>query len=220
MCRFLIAKSIQGLKPFEILMSFSQMAQKSRAFDGDRQDDGWGVSWWNTNTWENYVSVKPIWKDKSMFSYVPQTKYLTIHARSASFANHKNTIAFNQPFIFGTYAFVFNGLLKGVTFPYDLDGTIGSQKIFSLVRKFLETMPPKKALDKAAESINTYTRHIQALNMGLCDGTKIYAYSQYSDYPKYYHLQHAHKATTEIVSSEPISQFDFSPIIKERVNVW
>ncbi|MCR4329388.1 MAG: class II glutamine amidotransferase [Candidatus Roizmanbacteria bacterium] len=219
MCRFLIAKSRENFKPQEILTSFSRMAQKSRAFDGDRQEDGWGMSWWGNGTWEQYVSIKPIWYDTHMFSYAPQTKYFAVHARSASFTNHKNTIAYNQPFIYQKYAFVFNGLLKGVTLPYPLEGTIGSQKIFSLLRTFLSKMPPKKALVETVKIITTHTRHVQALNMGLCDGSKIYAYTHYSKYPQYYHLQHAYAGKIHIVSSEAIEHFDFSLLPKESVYV-
>lgn len=219
MCRFLIAKSTKKFIPETVLKPFSDMAQKSRAFDGDLQKDGWGMSWWNNGTWEQYVSIKPIWEDNYMFSYAPKTTCFVIHARSASFAEHENEVAYNQPFIHGMHSFVFNGLLKGVRLPYKLEGTIGSQKIFSLVGKFLKTMPTEKALEKAVESINTHSRFIQALNIGICDGSKIFAYTQYAKYPQYYHLQYSNENDMQIVSSEAIYGFNFSPLINRRVYI-
>jgi len=219
MCRFLIAKSTKKFIPESLLNSFADMAQKSRTFDGDLQKDGWGMSWWNNGTWEQYVSMKPIWEDTHMFSYAPESTCFAVHARSASFADHENIIAYNQPFIRDKYSFVFNGLLKGVRLPYKLEGTIGSQKIFSLIDRFLKTMPTKKALEKAVESINTHTRFVQALNIGICDGSKIYAYTQYAKHPQYYHLQYSNENDMQIVSSEAIARSDFSPLAKERVIV-
>ena len=46
MCRFLLAKSENPIKPKTILEQFSIMAQKNKTYDGDWQGDGWGFSWY------------------------------------------------------------------------------------------------------------------------------------------------------------------------------
>lgn len=220
MCRFLLARSKNTFTPLTLLQEFSAMANASRAFDGDWQGDGWGMSWLKNGQWEQYVSAKPIWEDTHMFSYAPETNHIVVHARSASFDQHKNTISFNQPFTHSHYAFVFNGLLHGVVLPYSLNGTIGSQKIFSLLKMFLSTMPVKQALEKTAHIINTNTRYIQALNIGVSDGKNIFAYNQFSKHPDYYTMRSATTNTIDIVSSEPIGKYIFTDMPQKTVHVW
>lgn len=209
MCRFLLAKSDKPFNPKNLLEKFADMAKKSKAYDGDWQGDGWGISWWSGHSWEQYVSLKPVWEDRSFFDFVPDSKMVCVHARSASFAKHKNKIDYNQPFIFGKYAFVFNGLIKGVTFPYRLEGQIGSQKIWSLIKMYLRKNPPKVSLEKAVGELNKYSRFIQALNIGLCDGENIFTYNQFSKHEEYYRLQYAIDHDLTIVVSEKISGFNF-----------
>ncbi|MDP4011559.1 MAG: class II glutamine amidotransferase [Candidatus Roizmanbacteria bacterium] len=220
MCRFLLAKSREKQDPTQLLESFADMAQKSKAYDGDWQGDGWGASWWNGRSWEQYVSLKPVWEDREFFSFIPETSLLCIHARSASFERHKNTIEFNQPYIQGRYAFVFNGLLKGVTLPHPLSGTIGAQKIWSLLQIYLKKYSPENALKRTVTDLNKHSRFIQALNIGLSDGKNIYAYTQYATHPQYYHLGHSTSKETTIVVSEQIEGYEFEAIKQSQVTKW
>ena len=45
MCRFLIVRTSSPLDPRGLMSEFAEMARLSRAPDGDRQADGWGVAW-------------------------------------------------------------------------------------------------------------------------------------------------------------------------------
>ena len=45
MCRFLLAKSDEKIKPERLLTSFASMCEKSRTPDKDRQGDGWGIAY-------------------------------------------------------------------------------------------------------------------------------------------------------------------------------
>lgn len=217
MCRFLLAKSKEKIDPKYILKGFAEMARKSKAYDGDWQGDGWGVSWWNGKSWEQYVSLKPVWKDEDFFSFIPETTSLIVHARSASFDRHKNTIEYNQPYIQGRYAFVFNGLIKGVTLPHQLDGKIGAQKIWSLVLMYLKKYSPELALKKAIFDLNKHSRFIQALNIGLSDGKNIYMYNQYANHEKYYRLQSHITKQLVIGVSEKIEGFEFVPVNLKKI---
>ncbi|PIR13193.1 hypothetical protein COV49_03075 [Candidatus Falkowbacteria bacterium CG11_big_fil_rev_8_21_14_0_20_39_10] len=219
MCRFLLAKSREKQETTQLLESFADMAKKSKAYDGDWQGDGWGASWWNGGKWEQYVSLKPIWEDREFFLFIPETSLLCIHARSASFDHHKNTIEFNQPYIQGRYAFVFNGLLKGVRLPHQVEGRIGAQKIWSLIQMYLKKFSPKKALEKAVSDLNTHSRFIQALNIGLSDGKDVYAYTQYAKHENYYQLRHSSTSEVGIVVSEPIDGYEWKKIPVEHVKI-
>ena len=149
MCRFLLCKSKQPINPKKILCSFAKMAEKSKAYDGDWQGDGWGFSWLEDNKWQEYRALKPVWEEQEKFSKFPESYIFSIHARSASFPQHKNNIEYNQPYINESYSYVFNGLLKGVTL--SLPGDIGAQKIWLLLNYYLKNANLTQALYKTTE---------------------------------------------------------------------
>lgn len=211
MCRFLLLKSKFKVNSQHIIEHFSDMAQKSKALDGDWQGDGWGISWLDeNNNWSIYTSVSPIWEETSHFARIPETSFLVIHARSASFPQDKNNIHYNQPYLDDNYVFVFNGLLKGVTIPFQAEGKIGAQKTWFLLTKFLRNKSPEKALRKLKELMIANAKKIIALNIGLCDKKSIYVFTMYEKHPEYYRLQLHQSKDLIIVSSEAIQGYDFS----------
>jgi len=209
MCRFLLLKSNKRINPQPFLVEFAVMAEKSKATDGDWQGDGWGFSWLDRkNKWNLYRSLKPVWKDQSSFKLFPNTSMCLIHARSATFPQHKGNIEFNQPYLKNTYAFVFNGHLKGVTL--SIPGKIGAEKIWLLLQKTLKEKKPVEALEKVKNTLKKNTKQIQALNIGFSDGKKIYALSYYTNHPEYYRLKYFKTKTLSIISSEPIGGYNFN----------
>lgn len=215
MCRFLLFKSQIPQNPQKIIRAFSDMAKKSKAFDGDWQGDGWGTSWLNNNNWKSYKSVKPIWEDSARGTLLFSSRIFLIHARSASFPQHKNNKEYNQPFINAKEAFVFNGLIKGVSL--HLPGMIGSQKIWSLLQKKLLTMTTGKALKETLRIISKNSKTVQALNMGLADNKNIYALCHYSAHEDYYSLHVSQTEASTIISSEPIDGYRFNRLSKGEV---
>lgn len=212
MCRFLLAKSKNPINPKSILERFSTMAKKSKAFDGDWQGDGWGFSWINEkNSWERYRSLKPIWEDVSVFNLFSDAKIFSIHARSASFPQHKNNIEYNQPYINDSYSYVFNGLLKGVTL--SLPGQVGAQKIWSILENYLKKMNLTQAIYKTSDLLKQNSRTIQALNIGVAGKNTISAYCYYTQHPKYYSLHYLDQPDLKIIVSEPIERFNFKPLL-------
>ncbi len=185
------------------------MAEKSKAFDGDWQGDGWGFSWLDKkNKWQLYRSLKPIWKNVQSFNRLStKTKMFAIHARSATFPHHKGDIEFNQPYINGQYAFVFNGYLKDVSL--SIPGRIGAEKIWNLLQKILKKKQPVEALETVKNILKKNTKQIQALNIGFSNGKKIYALSYYTKHPEYYRLRYLKTRELSLISSEPIAKYDF-----------
>lgn len=218
MCRFLLAKSVTAFSPAILLEKFSDMSQKSKALDGDWQGDGWGVSTKNVDgSWKTYTSLSPIWEESNTFTSLQPTTHLVVHARSASFPSQKGILEYNQPFIQGNIAFVFNGLLKGVSFPTPIAGTIGAQKIWTIAKKHLQEMTVSEALSQTIQTLNKHTKTIQALNVGITDGTSIFAYNQYMDFPEYYSL-HLHKEKTlSFIVSEPLEGYPSHPIQPKKI---
>jgi len=115
------------------------MCQRSHAPDGDWQGDGWGVAWQIDKSWKIHKSLSPIWEDLDKFSTIPQTNLFIVHARSAGFPQHKNTLEFNQPYLHNNLCFVFNGMIRGVKIQRVLGGKIGAQKVFSFLIEEMKT---------------------------------------------------------------------------------
>jgi len=218
MCRFLIIKSSAPIHAGEILRKFARMAERSRAPDGDWQGDGWGVSWLDDKeNWQSIKSINRVWHETYLFSTIPESRFFLAHARSASFAQHKNVLAYNQPFVRDPYSFVFNGLLKGVRFPSSVPGEIGSQKIWNLLIRLLSNHEERESLDILQALLEGKSRAVQALNIGLCNRKNFYVYCQYLEHPEYYHLQFFESSSLKIVCSEPLGGYDFQPVLVNKV---
>jgi len=209
MCRFLLLKSALPIEMRNVLFSFAQMAKKSKAYDGDSQKDGWGIAWRENGTWNSWKSINPIWEDEREFYRFKKTQMCVLHARSASFPQHQNNILYNQPYVSGDYAYVFNGLLKGVTL--SLPGDIGAQKIWSLLQTHLKTEDVTKSLQNSVSVLKSSSRLIQAVNIGLASADHIAAYSSYTIHPEYYTLHFVDTSEVKIISSEPIDGYHFTP---------
>ncbi len=226
MCRFLVVKSLEPFEPLPWLKRFADMAEASRAPDGDRQADGWGVSWINGDGgWHGLKSVAPVWEERAAFASIPSCRVLAVHARSASFPDHKGVLDYSQPFVDGRHAFVFNGLLRGVSLPANNDRSIGSQRIWDLFRALTSRDagedsgrdPAGESLERLIGILESRTREVSALNIALCDDSCIYAYCRFADYPSYYHLHALETPGLAAVCSRPLPGLGFAPVPTGRV---
>jgi hypothetical protein len=62
-------------------------------------------------------------------------------------------------------------------------------------------------------------RRVYALNLGLCDGRRIYFYTSFDHAPEYYQLHYAVCGRLSIVSSEPIEGYSFKPVRPGSVQI-
>ncbi len=210
MCRFLIVRSAEAFDPGPLFRAFAEMARLSRAPDGDRQADGWGASSQApSGAWQTIKSLRPIWQDGEALDEIPTGRIFLLHARSASFSDQKEVLEFNQPFVGGRRAFVFNGLLKGVAFPRPLEGRIGAQKIWSLLKPDAAAGPLDEVLSAAVREITSHSREIAALNIGLVEDERIAVYAHGADVLPYYHLWTAERDGRTVVCSEPLPGLPF-----------
>lgn len=207
-----MVKSAKPFQPEDMMRSFADMAKHSHAPDGDWQGDGWGVSWRESNNWRSYSSLLPVWKDSQKFTDVPETTFLLVHARSASFIKDKDILEYNQPYCDQNIAFVFNGLLKGVQLPQPVPGQIGAQKIWNMIRAQFADTDVKAAMRQTISLLQTNTRKIQALNLGISDGNQLLAYSQASTAQEYYTLQLHQSSDLSLVCSEKLDHLNFQPL--------
>jgi len=212
-CRFLMIRSTSPFRPDAVLEKFAAMAERSRAPDGDWQGDGCGIAWRADNEqWHAHTSLRPIWEEAMVFSGIPATTACVVHARSASFPDHKNVPDFNQPFVRGHHSFVFNGLLRNVSMPFQVEGRIGSQKIWALLERFLKGQDPAKALNILVSVLQGRSQHVQALNLGLFSGARMLAFCNYAAFPEYYQLYCHRTPTITMVCSEALDGQPFYPL--------
>ena len=219
MCRFLVVKSKQPVYLASFLESFSKMSEKSKTPDGDLQADGWGICWQNNKSWNFYKSIFPIWKSKEKFSRFPKSKLFLIHSRSSTFKKHKDNIAFNQPFVWNNFAYVFNGSISKIRLKQKIMGEVGSQKIFYLIRqKFEELADLKKAIISVFNLIRQNSLRINGLNLSIIYNQKVYSFSFFTKYPDYYQLWFGKGGGIKVISSEKIKgDLYWSKIKREEV---
>jgi hypothetical protein len=204
MCRLLTARFTKPTQPRAWLDAFARMSQASKSLDGDWQGDGWGVAWLTSEKiWHTYHSLAPIWEDQAAFKRVPETASIVAHARSASFPHQKGILEYNQPYVFGPYAFVFNGLIKGVSLP-PIPGRIGAEKIWHLLREELAQHPPTKALKKLTNRLTAHSKEVWALNIGLATPDDHFSLNQFVRHPEYYTLHRWETPEGRFCCSEPL----------------
>jgi len=214
-CRFLIIKSTSPIGIDEFLKQFAQACFLSRTPDGDWQGDGWGISYLSEDgQWLIRKSLLPIWSETEVFNNFPKSRFFLVHARSASFPNQKGLIDFNQPFISSRYAFVFNGFIKGMSFPQTVQGNIGSQKLWSMLLKLVEEeKEPDRAILRLKEICLKKAKKINALNIGFCDQRSIYGLCYYECWADYYSLYATNLPSLSFISSEKLAGFESQRIL-------
>jgi len=219
MCRFLIVKSKDKIRPENFLKPFSEVTQKSVAPDGETQKDGFGIAWKNNGKWEVQKSLKPIWEEHDTFEKIPETDFLVAHARGAGFAQDRGEIEYNEPFIEGDSCFVFNGIIRKVKLDMTLEGKIGSQKIFSLLKMYFKKNPDT-ALQTVNDLILEKSEKIEGMNIGLITKDKIYVLNQYDSNEDYYGLHYFENERQTIISSEKFGDYKWNKFKKGKVHVF
>ena len=208
-----MVESRPAIRPADLLMRFAGMAERSRSEDGDRQGDGWGICLRNeTGGWRGYWSLRPVWEEADTFVSFPAARRFMIHARSASFSGQRGKLEFNQPYVADGRVFVFNGLLKGVSAGRPLPGEIGAQKIWSLFGTLNPAGSSRGRLEALLRKLETSSREISALNLGLASAEGLFAYCRSTASDAYYRLQSAETPDLRMVCSEPFSGFNFRPL--------
>jgi predicted glutamine amidotransferase len=129
---------------------------------------------------------------------------LTAHVRSASFPGQKGVVEYNQPFVADSHAFVFNGLLNNVSAPFPVEGRIGSQKIWSLLQRFLNCSRPAAGMSALVCLLEFWAGEIQALNMGLFEDRRLFVYCRQTDDGQYYRLRVHRTPSLTMVCSEAL----------------
>ena len=217
MCRFLIVRSRADIQPAPLLDTFAQMCAVSRGPAGGRQADGWGVAWRLGETWQLRKSLQPIWDEAHAFAQLPESQLWVVHARGASFDEHRGQLSHNQPYVSDSLCFVFNGMLRGVRLPMKTVGEIGAQKIFALVRRALESQDGEHALRWLDDILVRHSRQVIGLNIGIVQANRIYLLCEYGQDAAYFGLNYVRDEDFTIVCSEKLPGFQWQTMAKGQV---
>lgn len=171
------------------------------------QGDGWGVGWMiEGGGWKIEKSLKPIWKDTDALHNITPSDVIMVHARGASFPYQKGDISYNQPYVDGDLCFVFNGELYGVKIK--ADGKIGAQKIFSLLKKNIQTGESAvRSLEMTRDLLLQNSRSILGCNIAFYNNGWLYATCNYTDKKNYYTVRYYSDDNLSIICSEKIGSY-------------
>jgi predicted glutamine amidotransferase len=217
LCRFLIFSSKQETDISAILNSFATACEKSLAPDGERQGDGFGIAYKTGGTWQLQKSTSSIWEGRNIFNKLPKTKMVMAHARSATFSLGKDNLDYNQPFTDGQLGFVFNGTIKKMKTALKLEGEIGSQKLFSLIKLFYAKNPEVNVLERIRDFVLRKAENIEGMNIGLVDKDNIEVLCQYSSNKEYFTIHYQENDDFIFISSEKFGDYDWSDLEKGEV---
>lgn len=220
MCRFLIVKSKKEIKPEGLLKSFALACQKSVAPDGELQKDGYGIAWRDGESWQLKKSLIPIWEEQDLFKHLPKTNLFVAHARSAGFAKDKDNLDYNQPLLDGYLCFVFNGMIRNISLKLPLEGKIGSQKLFSLIKQQIKKHKIDLALEEVREFVLKKAEKVEGMNIGLVKNGRIYVLCQYTNNKKYFTLHFYQNKELTIVSSESFGSYGWKTMGKGELLIF
>lgn len=171
-----------------------------------RHEDGWGIAYWNGNSWKIEKSTCACYKDSAIEKLRGvETNVAVLHARYAlkGDVSLENT----HPFQFGNYLFCHNGQMdddvKYLTKVFHLKGQTDSEKLFYSILSHLQE-------GKEAESIKEFFSRMtffSALNCMLVTPKNVFiALKTDKSTPKYHTTKMLRKNGMLVVSSETLPQ--------------
>lgn len=220
MCRILALKTtgIDEKTRKRVLLDFVSMCEKSRTIEGDRQENGWGISWLDENSqWQSFHSLQPIWNDQKKLLSLPNSNHFMIHARSASFNDYLNDVSVNQPYTNENISFAFNGVIKGIKLRQKVPGKIGAQKIFNLILQKIKTKKIQDAFEIVYELIVNNSKEIESLNCVISDQEKIYMLSDSNTDHEYFQPYIFEDNNIKMFCSEKIGNYDWRKLSKKKI---
>jgi len=232
MCRMLAIMSNKPIS-FSYLVEFKLLAEKgliSQKAHKPGHKDGWGVLL--------YQKGEPVYLGRHPTNAMEDSKYekacktldklgatkgpLLAHLRKASSEYGQRTVENTAPFLREKWSFMHNGTIHNFNEKVaDLRGTTDSERFFLLILGIREEsqLPIEKALKLAIKKVRESYRY-SSLTFILTNGTRIYAYREYSD-PRdsdYYNLMFAIDSNMVIISQEKLWHREWV-IIPNRVLV-
>ncbi len=193
MCRLLFVKSDAPVSMQHHLEKFAQTARNSP----EDQSHGWGCAWLESEKWQFYHSIKPIWEDR--FERFEPCDYFLAHARSA-YRNEGIEVHNNMPFDDGERIFIFNGELQGVRIREA--GRIGAERVFNFIKRF-DNGDMELAIQQGVDHLVRKSRYVRAMNFIIATANEAWVSTTFNENPEYFQLHAKLIDGTYIVSSAP-----------------
>lgn len=206
MCRLLYVRSEEDFDFSVILEKFALIAKNSKEFQGH----GWGCAYLDSDKWQIYKNIKPVWDDN--FNQFGKTKTLIAHARSA-FQDKDIRIENNMPFYSGDIIYIFNGELHGVKIQEK--GRIGAEKIFNFILRFNKGNL-FEALKRGISIIEKKSKYVRAMNIIMADRKKAYLSSLFNEDNEYFSMYFKKDDDKLIICSDPFTDEDGWQKIENR----
>jgi len=221
MCRFLVIKNTGPNYLMKDLEDFSLMCKQSKTIEGDWQGDGWGMAWRsNSAEWQTYHSLNPIWEELDILLNLGQYAHqVVVHARSASFADYKDDVSVNQPYLSEdkSRVFAFNGVAYKVKLKRRLEGKIGAQKIFNLVNQESKRIGNGNALASSFNLVKENCEQIKGFNCVLLNNNNLSVVSDYTVPGDYFKLYKTNLNGKIVVCSQQIGNYPWQLIPKSQI---
>lgn len=216
MCRMVGVTNFEYSRHGRIIRNFCQLARSGMVMAGDPpgHQDGWGLAFYLDGKLIIRKSGGNLLNEKeeviSMLSAAGRTPVMILHLRKSAW-NDTTCTRHAHPFHYNNVVFAHNGtvydfkrLLPNITTSGLEEDALDTEVFFhhfisagnsDLGRAFLDTV-----------SLIKRDFRFSALNCLFSDGTKLFAYRDYSKEPDYYSLYKAFAADSCIVSSEPLDE--------------
>jgi glutamine amidotransferase len=182
--------------------------------------DGWGIAWFDGNSWHLHKEPGPLYKSQTAKDLVKRVRgYIIVsHVRRATHGGLK--LENTHPWLYKGYVFAHNGIinrdkiLKLLRQEYmDLEGETDSEVFFHLIVQEVESSGDfVEGVKRAIAEINSNGINYSSLNFIASDGRKLYAlrYESLNYYTLYYlkrpteglRLEHLSKETYQLVRAK------------------
>lgn len=220
MCRMLGIKNFDFGKHQQILVDFIELSRIGKVPEGNPpgHNDGWGIGYYKNNKATVIKSGNPIIKDKNkilkILKSIKRTKILIVHMRKSSWKK-TNTANNSHPFKYKNIILGHNGTIwdykKLIKNPNGLDSKVYLQFIMTNY-----TGDITNAFNKSVSYLRKNSDYT-SLTCLFSDGTKLYAYREYTKSPWYYTLYKTQVNNSAIFCSEPLSDLKWKLLKKDSL---
>jgi predicted glutamine amidotransferase len=216
MCRLLGITNFEYSRHDEIVKNFCELARTGTVMPGDPpgHEDGWGLAFYQGGELIVHKSGGNLLHEADkvidILSGVGEAPVVILHLRKSAW-NDSTCTRHAHPFHYKNVVFAHNGtvydykrLLPAINLPGLGEDALDTEVLFY---HFMSADAPDLGqgfLDTVALIKKEYT--FSALNCLFSDGTKLFAYRDYSKEPEYYSLYKSCSESSFIVSSQPLDE--------------
>lgn len=216
MCRLLGITHYDYHQHQQLLEDFLELAEKGKTLKDDPAGhaDGWGIGYFRNGRPCIHKSGKSLLKEitsyRSLLKKIGNSPVLIVHLRKSAW-RETTTAKHAHPFEYRNVILAHNGTIRDyqqlateIPKPYAASAAALDTEVYL---HYVMSRNVTPLHDTFADAVRHLRKdHVySSLTCLFSDGNDLYAYRDYSRYPRYYTLYHAHSAGSDIVSSEQLT---------------